>query len=400
MALIRGTKGANNIEGSNLADVIHGLAGRDMLWGNGGNDEIDGGYGDDTIVGGTGGDLIHGGAGNDFIVGDNLWARNAGDDRIDGGAGDDVIRPGGGVDQINGGDGIDLIDFNDGFATRGVIIDLAIQTIVDDGFRNYETIRSIEGVEDDTVFADELYGSSSADILTIDAGDTAIAGDGNDLIRIGSIDQAFVSGGNGIDGLLFEGSTLRLTAGRGVRRVDATTGVEVDLAAQQVRDDGFGKSADLAGIENVFGGDLDDVVAGSSGANLIEGRAGDDRLSGEGGQDILFGGAGSDRLSGGRGADVFRFDDSDLRDRLDAVDVITDFRRGDLIDLTDARVGREAGTFTFLGTAQFTGAAGEVRFESRDGATIVLIEADGVAGVDHTIRLDGRVPLTGADFLL
>jgi len=67
----------------------------------------------------------------------------------------------------------------------------------------------------------------------------------------------------------------------------------------------------LTSIEEVYGGECDDVLRGTNGRNLLDGgprddalidRRGNDILSG-GGNDLLGGDAGPDDLDGGRGAD-------------------------------------------------------------------------------------------------
>jgi Ca2+-binding RTX toxin-like protein len=65
-----------------------------------------------------------------------------------------------------------------------------------------------------------------------------------------------------------------------------------------------GDSTSLAGIEDAFAGDADDVVAGDGRANRLFGLRGDDTLRGRGGGDFLDDGDGSDLVFGGYGADV------------------------------------------------------------------------------------------------
>ena len=93
-----------------------------------------------------------------------------------------------------------------------------------------------------------------------------------------------------------------------------TTGSVIDLNA--------GATSTVAGrtftmapgtvVENVYGGDGDDVVWGNAVGNVLNGGrgndvifaiSGDDVLSGGGGNDFLFGHAGNDTISGGAGTD-------------------------------------------------------------------------------------------------
>lgn len=73
-------------------------------------------------------------------------------------------------------------------------------------------------------------------------------------------------------------------------------------------------------IENLYAGDGNDTVTGSSFANEIWGARGRDRLVGNGGNDTLVGGTGNDTLLGGSGEDHFEFSARFGSDR------ITDFR--------------------------------------------------------------------------
>jgi len=59
-------------------------------------------------------------------------------------------------------------------------------------------------------------------------------------------------------------------------------------------------------IENAWGGDGDDRMVGTLGANELHGGRGNDTLDGGAGNDTLDGGAGDDGLVGSGGADVFR----------------------------------------------------------------------------------------------
>ena len=135
-----------------------------------------------------------------------------------------------------------------------------------------------------------------------------------------------------------------------------------------------------------------------AGADRITGSDEADRLFGFAGADTLSGGGGADVLTGGRGADVFHFA-ARADSRASAPDTITDFRAGrDTLDLADidANTGRKGDQgFDFLGAAEFSGAAGELRIEGK------LLEADvtGDGRADFAIHFGaGGVP--GLDDLL
>ena len=86
---------------------------------------------------------------------------------------------------------------------------------------------------------------------------------------------------------------------------------------------------DGAGGDDVLrGGGGNDKLIGGTGNDSLDGGAGNDVLEGGAGDDRLYGGEGVDKLTGGAGADVFVFD-GDF-----GADVITDFSKGDRIDLS------------------------------------------------------------------
>jgi hypothetical protein len=83
--------------------------------------------------------------------------------------------------------------------------------------------------------------------------------------------------------------------------------------------------------------------------------------------------------------------------------VITDWTSDDLINLSaiDAST-RSSGdqAFTFIGTREFTGRAGELRHERSDGRTVVEGDTNGDRTPDFVLRLDGSHSLSSGDFVL
>ena len=190
----------------------------------------------------------------------------------------------------------------------------------------------------------------------------------------------------------------------------ATPGTEVGLYANihtmqfptgEIRAQWVASADDNA--NTVTGTDLSEHLAGLGGDDQLNGKEGDDTIRGGDGADTITGGAGLDRMQGGAGADRFVLtsaEDSfgDTRDR------VGDFEQGvDQIDLRliDADpVQADDQAFVFLGTAAFTGVAGELRFGEVNGNTTVSADLDGDARADFQIRLDGLITLTDADVLL
>jgi serralysin len=56
--------------------------------------------------------------------------------------------------------------------------------------------------------------------------------------------------------------------------------------------------------------------------------------------------------------------------------------------------------FTFVGTAAFSGIAGQLRYEITDGNTLVTGDMNGDGFADFMIRLDGSHSLVAGDFIL
>lgn len=295
----------------------------------------------DTAFGYGGNDTILGYGGNDTISGgdgDDTLRGHAGDDLLIGDAGDDWIFGGGGNDQLFGGDGDDVLE----------------------GGRGDDAMSGGAG-------SDRYYVNSAGDIVT------EAVDEGIDEVRASNI--SFV--------LPDHVENLRI------------------------------KTGDFDGTGNA----LDNTIFGSGGANTISGLGGNDTLRGAGGRDVLFGGDGDDYLAGGAGsldemtggtgADRFAFAaiDESTTGPVNA-DVIRDFNQaeGDLISLfhIDAIAGGADDPFTFIGTAAFSGTAGELRyrFESGTGDTMVELDVDGDGVRDMSIRLTGHHDLVAGDFVL
>jgi hypothetical protein len=141
-----------------------------------------------------------------------------------------------------------------------------------------------------------LQGLGGPDSLTGGEGDDTLVGDEGD-------DE--LTGGGGDDLLRPGGGDDVVDSGPAIDTVDYSpdfTSVSVDLAIADPQPTGAGSDS-LAGVENVVGGGLADVLLGDDGPNALDGGPGDDAIDGRGGEDTLKGGAGADTLDvrdGGR----------------------------------------------------------------------------------------------------
>ncbi|MFO0450459.1 MAG: hypothetical protein ACK52I_17665, partial [Pseudomonadota bacterium] len=223
-----------------------------------------GGGAADTIVGTSNADAISGGSGNDAITG------GAGADSLSGGDGDDRAMGGAGNDVLNGGGGNDTADY--GYTSAGVTVTISgsgsVTVVVAPG--DTDTLVSIEGVigggGDDRLVGDAVSGGR----LRGDLGNDMLVGaPGNDGIVA---DYGYVASGITVDLTTFTG-TVTVVAGAG----------DTDM---------------LDGINNVAGGQFDDVLIGNVEDKSRSGGGGNDRLrsgsTGASGFDTLNGGSGED----------------------------------------------------------------------------------------------------------
>ncbi|MET0238817.1 MAG: Ig-like domain-containing protein [Sphingobium sp.] len=217
--VVRGSEGADVLNGTAEVDTIYGVGGNDIINGLGGKDVLFGGAGDDTIDGGAEYDIVYGGADNDILRGgegdfrDDLYGEagndslygEAGDDQLSGGAGADKVYGGIGHDTLYGGDGNDIVQGDDGddYIDGGAQDDTIAGGAGKDRLYGSEGNDSIDGGDqDDTVYGgggnDALVGGEGNDLLVGEAGaDTVDGGGGDDSIRFS--DNDVVTGGSGND---------------------------------------------------------------------------------------------------------------------------------------------------------------------------------------------------------
>lgn len=337
---------------------------------------------DEIFANATRRSFLEGRAGNDLLVGSDF------NDRLDGGTGADQMRGGDGndvykVDDLgdrvieSSGEGIDLVRSKVDFVLGSEVENLQLVGSATSGtgsFRDNEIFATTSAVIIDGRGGDDrLTGSRFAD--------TIIGGSGNDTVRAAAGNDA-VSGGSGNDVL------------RGNGGADEVNGDDGD-------DIIFGGTGD----DTLNGGDGRDTINGEGQNDMLDGGAGIDRLFGGLGDDIIIGGADRDVLFGDAGADTFVFDEAHFAGlAANSADRITDFKdfQGDLIDLSlvDAITGGNDDAFAFINEAEFSGTAGELRWEQDGANTMIYMDVDGDAQADFAIRLDGTLNLAEANFIL
>ena len=166
----------------------------------------------------------------------------------------------------------------------------------------------------------------------------------------------------------------------------------------------------MGGNDYLAGEDGDDTLYGGDGADYLDRSFGDDRSFGGAGNDTLVAGYGDDTLTGGEGRDFFWLV-STMQGRrygvLTEIARVTDFAVGDSMAigpfsrLAETPEGAGFPVLSFIGQAAFTGAAGEVRYEVRDGITVIEAAwsddrtADAVVELTGAFTLRQRIPAAG-----
>lgn len=160
----------------------------------------------------------------------------------------------------------------------------------------------------------------------------AIGGSGNDVI-LGDTEANRLDGGDGNDTLIGGAGNDALNGGVGSDTADYSEAVGLEITLDSggnatVNAGDLGTDT-LSSIENLIGGEGNDIFTGNQLANIFQGGAGNDKLqggdgndtfTGGSGDDTLFGGSGSDSLTGGDGSDQYWYSST-----LDGGDTITDF---------------------------------------------------------------------------
>ncbi|MDB5537746.1 MAG: hypothetical protein JWQ65_2621, partial [Devosia sp.] len=307
-----------------------------LLGGTDGNDILIGSEGDDTLYADGGNDRLEGGAGNDSYFGGD------GDDIITDLFGDDIIRSGAGHDAINAGAGVDLIvgDAGQDFIVLGAdLLDEAFGGVGNDFVLGSKTTEQTLGGEgddwievgawtgavgdnfDDQFQADAVKGH---DVFHGDGGFDEFVGEGGDDIWFGSLGRGKFDGMSGYDwttygdmnfavdvdlarqilpGVPVLPANVALDTFTQVEGASGSTKDDVirgtDVTAADVPTEGFrGSALDaegralIQGLQALLvgaGPDSFDAQGNFVGGNILLGSAGSDLMEGRGGDDILDG---------------------------------------------------------------------------------------------------------------
>ena len=289
----------------------------------------------------------------------NRFTGTSRDDILVGTRGDDKIKGGGGHYHVYGKRGADVL---------------------------------IGGPGDDVLIGgqgtDVLYGSAGNDRLDGSSGRDEMSGNkGNDIYIIDNERDKVVEELNSGHDLI--GTYISLTVPLCVEDVIGIGSASIDILGNDldnliVGNSGVnvlagGKGSDSilgkAGNDSLLGGGGDDILVGSMGDDdlrgggkndILEGKSGDDKLNGGSGHDVLFGGVGDNTLSGGAGRDYF----------------VIEFKRHQFDTITDFQTGRAGDSFILAEVVldvELTNTILDeyVRLESTSEWTAVKIDPDG-----------------------
>tara|TARA_R110002094_G_scaffold103811_2_gene103326 strand:+ start:1862 stop:4084 length:2223 start_codon:yes stop_codon:yes gene_type:complete len=296
---IYGTSGSDTLDFSQVElvniDFIDALAGNDVLYGSADSD---------ILIGNSGSDILYGNGGDDFFI---INGSDSGADRVNGGDGFDRVL--GGTDDDNfrfaNFSGSNRVEIIDGSLGVNRIEGTSGSNRLDFSETELIRINRIDGLAGNDV----LTGSPGNDVIVGgDGSDYLYGGPGDDRFMLSSADSGFdrYQGGDGTDQVI--GTVLddeiRIAHFSGVYRVekiDGGGGLNRILGSTGSNTLDF-RDTELIGIANIDGGAGNDVIYGSSAADLIVGGEGSDSVYGEGGDDrflVSAGDTGYDRYQGG-----------------------------------------------------------------------------------------------------
>jgi Ca2+-binding RTX toxin-like protein len=249
-----------------------------------------GGVGNDTLKGGLGNDTLNGGEGNDLFQTNATTASVTAD----------------GADVYVGGAGTDTVDYSG----RTVAVNVSVAPTMTNGWvKSTVSIFNASITDQQTLI---FTGSGGAQTVTFGANDgNPVVGAAAILAAIGTPTGVNVTVGDRGE-LLVERDTAGAvtvagTAATALFGAASVTNNGTTALLSDANDGLSGENDDVRNdVENLTGGTANDVLTGSTFANLINGGGGDDNISGGPGGTCSGAGSDTDSLNGGDGNDIFQ----------------------------------------------------------------------------------------------
>ncbi|MBL4603825.1 MAG: hypothetical protein JKY84_13855 [Emcibacteraceae bacterium] len=271
VSLASGTGTGGEATGDTLTNI-------ESVWGSDYADTLTGDENDNSFSGNGGNDVINGAGGNDYFY----------SYQSDGSATSD---------QFDGGDGYDKFEFVSGSAITAYNVDLSNVNAV-----NIEFIRMGHVQKESlTLTAQDVIDVTDADNIlnVIVHAEDAVSSVStwayvNDVMSVGEIYHQYTSGAATIN-IYFEAGTQTGFAKPAATFTETSTDV-------YDANDNSNSSISLVHEE------VDLIISGKDGDDLIGSGSGDDVLNGGNGNDSLRGNSGTDVLNGGAGNDILIYD--------------------------------------------------------------------------------------------
>ena len=307
----------NTWTGGDNGETVCGGGGEDTLKGMDGDDELYGDADDDRLYGGDGRDTLYGGEGDDTLDG------GEDDDTLIGGPGDDTLIGGPGDDDMDGGADVDTASYAS--SESAVEVDLTSNDIRSSGDAARDSLTNIENLVG-SKGNDSLTGNGGPNVIDGGAGNDDIdGGDGDDTL-IGGAGDDTLDGGEGNDTASYANeATVAEDMDTGTKArapsnvtVNIATGAtsgkpavftvffgegtnqdDSDSIVAVTTKDKNDEDVHTSTIENLTGGEGNDVFTGDARVNVLKGGKGMDRLDGGLGDDVIYGGDGNDTIYGG-----------------------------------------------------------------------------------------------------
>ena len=315
----------NTITGNGGSNALYGGDGNDILIGNGGNDLLDGGSGADVMIGGMGDDgyvvdtlddtvTELAGQGIDtvytglaYTLGANLenltltgaeavdGTGNELNNVLTGNAADNLLTSLAGNDTLNGGLGADTMQGGTGNDTY--VVESSGDAVIEQAGEGTDLVQSsITYTLTDNVENLTLTGTQNLD-GTGNALDNVIVGNSGDNLLIGLEGNDTLNGGQGVD-------TLIGGVGNDTYIIDTMNANAADVVVENA---GEGVDTVQSAISYTLGANLENLTLIGAGGTAT-GNELDNLIIGSSYADVIDGGLGADTLIGGDGGDTYLLD--------------------------------------------------------------------------------------------